>query len=86
MIKEENKDMTYLHTVECLCDFWGIFHFEEGTQVPRGVEELDLKTFVAKSDLTAQKMTEITKNPNKITKSRAVICKKHCFVWCSEGQ
>lgn len=54
--------MTYLHTVEHLGDFWGIFHFEERTQVPGGVKQLDLKAFVAKSHLAAHKMTEIIKN------------------------
>lgn len=47
--------MSYLHTIKHLGDFWGIFHFEEGAQVSSGVEQLYLKAFVSKSDLTANK-------------------------------
>lgn len=45
--------ISYLHTIKRLSDLWGIFHFEEGAQVSSCVVELYLKTFVSKSDLTA---------------------------------
>lgn len=44
---------SYLYTIKRLGDLWGIFHFEEGAQVSSCVVELYLKTFVSKSDLTA---------------------------------
>lgn len=50
------KYMSYLHTIKRLCNFWGVFHFEEGAQVSRGVEQLYLKTFVAECHLTADKV------------------------------
>lgn len=46
---------SYLHTIKHLSDLWGIFHFEEGAQVPRSIEELYLETFVSKSHLTADR-------------------------------
>lgn len=52
---ELNAKVSYLHTVKHLCDFGGVFHFEEGAQVPGRVEELDLKAFVSKSHLAADK-------------------------------
>lgn len=57
--------MSYLHTIERLGDFWGIFHFEEGAQVSSGVEQLYLKTFVSKSDLAADKWIGIITNPKQ---------------------
>lgn len=48
--------MSYLHTIKRLRNFWGVFHFEEGAQVSRGVEQLYLKTFVAERHLTADKV------------------------------
>ena len=51
--------MSYLHTIKSLSNFWGVFHFEDGAQVSGRVEELYLKTFVSKSNLTAEKVIDI---------------------------
>lgn len=59
--------MTNLHTIKCLSDFWGIFHFEEGAQVSSSVEQLYLKTFVSESNLTANKVITINKKPCIVT-------------------
>lgn len=58
--------MSYLHTIKRLGDFWGIFHFEEGAQVSSSVEKLYLKSFVSKSNLTADKVIGIVKNLSKV--------------------
>lgn len=73
------KYMSYLHTIKHLSDFWGIFHFEEGAQVSGSVEELYLKTFVSKSDLTADKEFGIINTLSKarfLTRSETCIQKK----------
>lgn len=44
----------YLDTIKRVCDFGRIFHFEEGAQVSSSVEKLNLKSFVSKSNLTAE--------------------------------
>lgn len=58
--------MPYLHTIKRLSDFWGIFHFEESAQVSSSVEKLYQKTFVSKSNLTANKAIKIIKNFCKV--------------------
>lgn len=46
---------SHLYTVKRVCDFGGIFHSEEGAQVSSSVEKLNLKSFVSKGNLTADK-------------------------------
>lgn len=46
---------SYLYTIKRVCDFGRIFHFEEGAQVSSSIEKLNLKSFVSKGNLTADK-------------------------------
>lgn len=66
-VKKIQKYLSYLHTIKHLSDFRGIFHFEEGAQVSSSIEKLYLKTFVSKSDFTADKVIIIIKIVIKVT-------------------
>lgn len=55
MLNGNKYRTSYLYTIKCVCDFGRIFHFEEGAQVSSSVEKLNLKSFVSKGNLTADK-------------------------------
>lgn len=68
---------SYLYTIKRVCDFRRIFHFEEGAQVSSSVEKLNLKSFVSKGNLTADK--KVANKRNKRSQNITYFNKGHFF-------